>query len=751
MSSPNSTICNIAQALHLNLLWTWYDYHARTPFLDICLLSRAQRLRHTFTLAPIPSMPLSVDASSNLLKGLKILQSLGEAIPHGGGIIKAIAGIGITVLETVERVRVNREDCQDIAERVSRQILMLNSHIDLPSHGMISEDLQRRLEAYLEVLQDVVGSVERLVSQSTSRQIYRTGSIQDQTKDCLEKLDDAYRIFMASLHTIRSSLAVDSRLTNIENGMRSLSLRPAPQTPRGLDEPDEVPSIPIHQIEFGEEISQHEKKTHILRVEHGEIVDSMGHRRAVILRRFEATSGIEDEGQGFDEFKSEVDLRGDLLNRHFARMLGVASSSTGRTKMIVIEAGWSTGSTKKPKLTAAEGTITAYDYLQSLSGVEYLLEHSRVMCGFVAGYKFLREHGGSWTGRYREILLSAQDKRLCMGGLGRLDGRWEDSGWRMNQAFFRLRDGDDTIGGGNASFEESAHEFERMRESATKWSEEKTRENARDLFYWLWWWWSGSSEFELGTENSPSIGEIGWIDGKVWHPICLVHHFPLAQPPQYGVAASRWRDGEWETIVGTQIAEYTRWPIDVSPGETVYLRTFVRWDRTNDITTFFYGSALSLARDFGVDVHSLCLVSRAGFNVDTSLTISNEPPSTVYYFAYPPNSDGSVPEPPGFWSRCPDPLCSDCHIQVDVAQVGVHVMLFVEYERINVRILSLLQDFESHNFLPVPDSTYASDSPFATISEVSEPHASNSAIAKRPKKRFGDALIAAFSKKRKTL
>lgn len=53
-------------------------------------------------------MPLSVDASSNLLKGLKILQSLGEAIPHGGGIIKAIAGIGITVLETVE-VRTMRQ------------------------------------------------------------------------------------------------------------------------------------------------------------------------------------------------------------------------------------------------------------------------------------------------------------------------------------------------------------------------------------------------------------------------------------------------------------------------------------------------------------------------------------------------------------------------------------------------------------------------------------------------------------------
>lgn len=69
----------------------------------------------------------------------------------------------------------------------------------------------------------------------------------------------------------------------------------------------------MQQIEFGEEISQHEKKTHILRIEHGEVVDLMGTRRAVILRRFEAKSGMEDEDQGFKEFKREVELRGDLL------------------------------------------------------------------------------------------------------------------------------------------------------------------------------------------------------------------------------------------------------------------------------------------------------------------------------------------------------------------------------------------------------------------------------------------------------
>lgn len=42
--------------------------------------------------------------------------------------------------------------------------------------------------------------------------------------------------------------------------------------------------------------------------------------------------------------------------------------------------------------------------------------------------------------QYREVLLSAEDKRLCMGGLGRMDGRWEDSGWRMDEAFRRVSD-----------------------------------------------------------------------------------------------------------------------------------------------------------------------------------------------------------------------------------------------------------------------------------------------------------------------
>lgn len=99
--------------------------------------------------------------------------------------------------------------------------------------------------------------------------------------------------------------------------------------------------------------------------------------------------------------------------------------------------------------------------------------------------------------------------------------------------------------------------FERMRESVTKWTDDKREENARDLLDWLTWW-SGSSVSERRTENSPSISEIGWIDGNVWHPIPLRHPFPIANSPQYYIAADRWREGEWETIAGTQIGPYSR-------------------------------------------------------------------------------------------------------------------------------------------------------------------------------------------------
>ncbi|KZT32822.1 hypothetical protein SISSUDRAFT_476050 [Sistotremastrum suecicum HHB10207 ss-3] len=287
-----------------------------------------------------------------------------------------------------------------------------------------------------------------------------------------------------------------------------------------------------------------------------------------------------------------------------------------------------------------------------------------------------------------------------------------------------------------------------MRESVIKWRNEETEENGRELWYWLRWW-IRSSEIERRTENSPSVGEIGWREGNIWHPIPLVPQFPLAHPPQYEFSASRLRDGEWETIVGTQIEGFTRWSMDIVLGENIHLHTYVRSNRTNEIAELFVASALSLPKDLGVDVRSLRQVSRTGFDVYASLTILEDRASTVHYFAYPLRPNGSVLDPPGFWSLCPYPSRSERHLQADDAELCFHVGSILHYQSINDRILSVLQNLESHSFLPVPHITYASDPPFASITEVSHQRSPSPTIAMHPKKRFCDALLSAFSKKRK--
>ncbi|KZT32112.1 hypothetical protein SISSUDRAFT_584924 [Sistotremastrum suecicum HHB10207 ss-3] len=259
-----------------------------------------------------------------------------------------------------------------------------------------------------------------------------------------------------------------------------------------------------------------------------------------------------------------------------------------------------------------------------------------------------------------------------MGGLGRIDSQWTESGWRMNEAFWRLRDGSDLSGTWSESFEYYAEWLAQARGSLSRWSEEKTEENASVLWKNLWLW-SGSHESEQRLANPPPVGEIGYIKGEVWHPLPLAHQFPLADPPQYNNYAFRWRDGEWEQISGSRVKEFTRWSVDVAPGEEVYLHTSVRSYRSGHISHLFRACALFLARDFGVDVRSLRLVSRAGFYVDTSITRLKDQPSTMHYFSYPSNPDGSVPNPPGFWSFSPDPLCSDQSLQAQDAQAYFHM------------------------------------------------------------------------------
>ncbi|KZT33283.1 hypothetical protein SISSUDRAFT_424593 [Sistotremastrum suecicum HHB10207 ss-3] len=158
--------------------------------------------------------------------------------------------------------------------------------------------------------------------------------------------------------------------------------------------------------------------------------------------------------------------------------------------------------------------------------------------------------------------------------------------------------------------------------------------------------WSGSSRAqepreavgEDGEVRWRNVGDIGWDDEvlsdgysgsgrKVWNLIPLVHDFALHKPPSYDPSALRLlshshnphsdqkNDAEHEgegsqervRVEATSTGGFTRWKFDVQRGEEVYLKTRVRTDCTNEIYNFFLGSAISLARQYGVDVPSLRL------------------------------------------------------------------------------------------------------------------------------------------------
>ncbi|KZT32475.1 hypothetical protein SISSUDRAFT_1055051 [Sistotremastrum suecicum HHB10207 ss-3] len=296
-------------------------------------------------------MPLSADVNANLLRSLKIVQSLGEAVPHGG-ILKAVAGIGITILETAERVRQNKEECADIARRAAEDIGVLKR---LDEDQELSEDLIERLERYRKVLEVVLKKVERLGDESGWKRTMRASSVQEETKECLDRLNEAFRMYM-----FQFSLAADTKLTRILNRMEVMSLSADSTLPANQDEPDEIRRIPTEDITFLEEISCRPKRGYTIRFSKARMVDRAGHQRAVIVKKFQTMDAREDGAR--DAFDSEIELRRDLLHASFARMLGVSIASR-RTKMIVIEAG----------------TIIAYDYLQTLSGLDYLLEHTRIV------------------------------------------------------------------------------------------------------------------------------------------------------------------------------------------------------------------------------------------------------------------------------------------------------------------------------------------------------------------------------------
>ncbi|KZS87037.1 hypothetical protein SISNIDRAFT_461262 [Sistotremastrum niveocremeum HHB9708] len=338
--------------------------------------------------------------TSNPLRALRILQSLGEAIPHAGGIIRAIAGIGIVILETADRVRVNREECKDIARRVAEHIEVLrvlgvNEDGDLD----LADDVKLRLQNYLTVLKNVSKTVERLGTDSSSNRLgLPKSSVQEETKDCINKLNEAYQLYI-----FQFSISADTKLSTLINCMRALSLQldthsqtqSLVYTPHDPDanQPDAIRRIPSTNLTITSSLSRIQKKEYILYIESGYLLDRFGERTAVIARKFmslptcttndggggnkrkgkqKAVDEDVDEMRGWKAFDAEIELRRNLLNIHFARLLGISLPSS-RTKIIILSASTGTGA------AAGQGAVIAYDYLRGLPGLEYLHEHIRIV------------------------------------------------------------------------------------------------------------------------------------------------------------------------------------------------------------------------------------------------------------------------------------------------------------------------------------------------------------------------------------
>ncbi|KZT37139.1 hypothetical protein SISSUDRAFT_1048885 [Sistotremastrum suecicum HHB10207 ss-3] len=262
----------------------------------------------------------------------------------------------------------------------------------------------------------------------------------------------------------------------------------------------------------------------------------------------------------------------------------------------------------------------------------------------------------------------------------------------------------------------------------TKWSEENTEQNARHLCTVLWLW-SACSRSDQETEGSPgpAVAYIGWVEEKVWHgnrdaiPILHPHQgIPAVYPPEYFLSAFRQCDDKRERIVGTQYRGYTRWRTDISPGQTIHLQMMSCSFCTDRMSDSFHASTSPLSRDFGVEVDSLRLVSRVTFSVLTSITLLEGCSTTVYYFAHPPKPDGSLPDPPGFWSYSPEPL-ADASLEAGSAEVNFsNVTSNVRYHKLDPAVHHLLQDFESQGFLLVSEINRAFGLPFCTTRPVPE-------------------------------
>ncbi|KZS90717.1 hypothetical protein SISNIDRAFT_488020 [Sistotremastrum niveocremeum HHB9708] len=157
-------------------------------------------------------------ASSNALILLRLLEKAGEAIPHAGSIIKAIAGSGIVLLETAERVRTNKDDCIELAERAARYILDLSEMIQDPSK--LPSNLEIKIRSFLSALKEVQETLEALgPEKSWWKRFGNETKVREEIKKCDTKLYDAWK-----LHIIGSVTILHREVASISEKMDSLAI-----------------------------------------------------------------------------------------------------------------------------------------------------------------------------------------------------------------------------------------------------------------------------------------------------------------------------------------------------------------------------------------------------------------------------------------------------------------------------------------------------------------------------------------------
>ncbi|KZT36786.1 hypothetical protein SISSUDRAFT_924644 [Sistotremastrum suecicum HHB10207 ss-3] len=218
------------------------------------------------------------------------------------------------------------------------------------------------------------------------------------------------------------------------------------------------------------------------------------------------------------------------------------------------------------------------------------------------------------------------------------------------------------------------------------------------------WLWTGEHPFRRQFDGTVSVGEIGWKEGEIWCPAPLVCRFPVSRSGDYHIHGLRFRGGRWEPLEGTPIEGYLRYTFDRRPTEEVFAQLWTWTPWTDQVREVLSGSGLLIGPEVGLNAHVLRAVTHLSFAADASGTVPDGNTSCINYFR-PPHSDGSMPDSPGFWSFASDP-----HDMAD-ASVGTLGLVksfdlnsAVEFVRMSKPLLALLQDLNSHGFLPFPKS-----------------------------------------------